>query len=40
MLNVKVSTVTLNFSLYKYEMKIFRFYSNFYVLVVHEGRGV
>lgn len=38
--DVNMSTLTLNFALYKYELKILMVSSNFSISVVHKGRGV
>lgn len=38
--NVNLSTLTLNFALYKCELKIPTVFSNFSISVVHKGRGV
>lgn len=38
--DVNVATLTLNFALYKRELKILTVFSNFSISVVHKGRGV
>lgn len=38
--DVNVSTLTLNFALYKCELKILMVFINFSISVVHKGRGV
>ncbi|KAL2296129.1 hypothetical protein Nmel_017665 [Mimus melanotis] len=38
--DVNVSTLTLNFALYKCELRILTVFSNFSISVVHKGRGV